>query len=113
MGMDREGVRVALADLRQRRGVTQAELARRMGKSVSYVSYLERGGRSNPTLEALESWATALGVSVQYVITGADVQLPDDEESRALMADLVQALPKLADEQKQILRAMLASWQTL
>ena len=44
------GVRVRT--LRKRRGLTQAELAGRIGRSVEALSVLERG-RSTPTLPVL------------------------------------------------------------
>lgn len=45
---------------RQRKNLTQAELATKAGVSVSYVSMLERGTRS-PPLETIEALAKALG----------------------------------------------------
>lgn len=43
------------------RGITQQELAARLGMERSYLSELERGTR-NPTIQALGRLALALGV---------------------------------------------------
>ena len=49
-------------------GVEQAELARRIGKSRSYVSQLMSGKVKEPTLSVAYAIADALGVSVQTFI---------------------------------------------
>ena len=58
--------------LRESRGLTQAQLAERAQLSVSFVSILE-GGRSgnNPSLAIIQRLARALGVSVTK-LTEAD-----------------------------------------
>lgn len=50
-----------LAALRQERGWTQADLAKRMGVSVKNVTYYEREV-ANPTTRTLSKLATAFGV---------------------------------------------------
>ena len=49
--------------LREAKGVTQEELARRMGTSQPAIARLEAGG-VEPTLETLERLAGALGVEL-------------------------------------------------
>ena len=49
--------------LRDRRGLTQEELANRSGIHVSYLSGIERG-RRNPSLRSIRRLAKALGVQV-------------------------------------------------
>lgn len=51
----------AIRDARREVGVTQAELARRLGTSPPYVSLLETG-RGNPTIGQVSAVASALGV---------------------------------------------------
>jgi transcriptional regulator with XRE-family HTH domain len=53
----------AIHDARKEVGVTQVELARRMGTSAPYVSLVETG-RTNPTLGQLSAIASALGVEL-------------------------------------------------
>lgn len=57
----------ALAKVREQKGVSQGELARRLSVDRSYISALESGTR-NPSLKTLEKVASALGVTVQDII---------------------------------------------
>ena len=50
--------------LREARGLTQEELAKRAGIKRPYVSHLESGVRKNPSLPTLKKLARALGVPV-------------------------------------------------
>ena len=56
--------------LRLRRGLTQAELARRAGLSWIYIAKLEGGDRVSPSLPALERIARALGVRLRVELKG-------------------------------------------
>ena len=57
------------AALRERRGMTQRELADRMGVSQPAIAKLESGRVKNLELRTLFRWATALGRALQLVIT--------------------------------------------
>ena len=57
-----------LRNSRRTRGLSQEELAKKAGISVSYVSMLERGQRS-PPLETLESVAKALNVKPTQLLS--------------------------------------------
>lgn len=50
----------ALADARREVGITQTEIARRMGTSQAAIARLE-GGKIKPTWETVERYARALG----------------------------------------------------
>ncbi len=54
-----------IRQLRTRRGVTQADLARRAGLSWIYIAKLEAGDRVSPSLRALERIARALGARLR------------------------------------------------
>ncbi len=54
----------ALIEIRQRRGVTQVQLAKRLRVQQSWISKCERGVRRLDVVE-LEIWCEALGVSLQ------------------------------------------------
>ena len=48
--------------MRQEKGMSQGDIARKLGVHRSYISGIERGVR-NPTIKNIEKIATALGVS--------------------------------------------------
>jgi transcriptional regulator with XRE-family HTH domain len=60
-----------LRELRHRRGLSQAELAKRTGLRRATIVALERG-QSSPRLTTLEKLATALGVSVVQLLTARE-----------------------------------------
>jgi transcriptional regulator with XRE-family HTH domain len=56
--------------LRLKRGLTQAELARRARLSWIYIAKLEGGDRVSPSLPALERIAQALGAKLRVELVG-------------------------------------------
>jgi DNA-binding XRE family transcriptional regulator len=58
-----------LADLRRRRGVSQAELAKMVGVSQPVIARIESGGVRNLTMGTIVRTAAALGGTVQIRIT--------------------------------------------
>ena len=58
-----------LKRLRERKGLTQTELASRVGVTAAYISMLESGAKGNPTLGIVRRLTKALGVSVAELIT--------------------------------------------
>jgi DNA-binding XRE family transcriptional regulator len=56
----------ALAEARERAGLTQAEVARRMGTTQPAVARLERG-EADPRLSTVERYAEVVGWRVQAV----------------------------------------------
>ena len=67
-----------LSSLRRGRGMTQAELASRLGISKSAVSMYERGKRE-PELELLQAMADLFGVSVNAMLGRQDPDLVNDD----------------------------------
>jgi len=53
-----------LRKLREAKGLTQGELGDRAGLHRVYVTKLETGAETNPTLDTLKGLAKALGVPV-------------------------------------------------
>jgi DNA-binding Xre family transcriptional regulator len=53
-----------LAALRSQRGMTQAQLAQRLGVSQPHIAKLETGRAKNIELQTLCRWATALGAKL-------------------------------------------------
>jgi len=60
-----------LREERVRAGISQRELARRLGLSPSLISQLE-SGQSRPSVATLYAIVTELGVSLDHVIRGPD-----------------------------------------
>jgi len=57
-----------LKALREEKGWTQDELAKRAKLTKPYISQLESGARKNPSLPALQRLAKALGVPVTELL---------------------------------------------
>lgn len=85
----------AIRIARAARGLTQKELAARMGVLPSYVSMLEKGKRNNPSVEKLSS---ALGIPASLLmLLGADqaeLKLIEADEADLLASALLNALSK-------------------
>lgn len=69
--------------LRLEAGLTQAELARRIGTTQAAISKIETG-RSVPGLELLDRLATALGRSIALTFGAAPVRPPLEERRRRI-----------------------------
>ena len=72
-----------IKQLRGKNELTPTELARRAGVSVPTITKLEDGSAQNPTLENLRGIASALGVSVAYLI-GEGHPVPENLRRLAL-----------------------------
>lgn len=66
-----DGIGPRLREERVRSGLSQRELARRLGLSASLISQLE-SGMSKPSVGTLYSIVTELGVSLDHIIRGED-----------------------------------------
>jgi transcriptional regulator with XRE-family HTH domain len=54
--------------LREAKGLTQRDLAKKTGVTPGYIAQLEMGARKNPSLEVLRRLAKALGVPVTELL---------------------------------------------
>ncbi len=66
-----------IRDLREARRMRLAELAQAIGKSIGYVSQIERG-RSEISISTLKSISDALGVSISWFFQGYDPREPSE-----------------------------------
>jgi transcriptional regulator with XRE-family HTH domain len=66
-----DGIGDRLREERVRAGISQRELARRLGLSPSLISQLE-SGQSKPSVGTLYAIVTELGVSLDHVIRGGE-----------------------------------------
>ena len=57
-----------LRKLRNDRGLTMAELAKKADVTDAYIAQLETGKKGNPSLEVLKRLARALGVPVTELL---------------------------------------------
>ncbi len=71
-----------IKDLRTSAGMTLDQLAQATGSSKSYIWELENKNPPRPSAEKLSAIATALGVTVDYLL-GADDQTLEEAEDKA------------------------------
>jgi transcriptional regulator with XRE-family HTH domain len=57
-----------LYELRQLRGLSQADVAKRCNTTREFYSRIERGELTNPTINTLEKLAASLGTTVASLI---------------------------------------------
>jgi transcriptional regulator with XRE-family HTH domain len=57
-----------LKQLREQRGMSQRDLAAKVGVKQPYIVQLEKGARKNPSLDVLKRLAKALGVPVTELL---------------------------------------------
>ncbi|MDX1469485.1 MAG: helix-turn-helix domain-containing protein, partial [Acidimicrobiia bacterium] len=77
---DLEGIGRRIREERVRVGLSQRELARRLGLSASLISQLE-SGQTRPSVGTLYSIVTELDVSLDRVIRGEDFTRQSAEDS--------------------------------
>lgn len=107
-----------IADLRKRQGLTQEELAHRIGyKSKSAINKIELGGRDLPQ-KKIAAIARALGVSPAVLMGWMDEPEKEPEEVGALAAEillqpelytLAQDILGLDEADRATVRALVAS----
>lgn len=78
-----------LRELRKERHLRLRNIAEQMNISVPYLSDLERG-RTNPSLDTLQSMAAAYGISVKDLLTG--IEGYDETTAGALPSGLADLL---------------------
>ena len=83
-----------LARLRRERGMTQAELAQRLGVSKSSISMYERGNRE-PELDLLERMADLFGVSVNTMLGRSEPELVNSDPALTEYLEQLRDRPEL------------------
>ncbi len=66
--MTLRGLGQVLRRMREQKGMTQEELAKRAKLTKPYISQIENGVRQNPSLPALRRLAKALGVPMAQLL---------------------------------------------
>ena len=93
-----------LKDLRKKAGLSQAELAKRIGVSKSSINMYERGERE-PGLEILEAIADFFNVDMNYLLGSSDVI----SESSNIDHQFLDLLSTMTDEEKTWLLNVIKS----
>ena len=98
-----------LKAVRQKKGLTQAQLAQKMGLTLRAITYYE-GESTNPSLQFIENAAKTLGVS-QAALLGTDIKEPTADkaiEDKGLIKALKQRIPKLNSLSKKDQESLVA-----
>lgn len=72
-----------LAWARNQQGLILQQVSERSGLAIGYISQLEKGAKVNPTIDALNRLARALGVSVAFIL--GEVQAPPYDDRGAML----------------------------
>jgi transcriptional regulator with XRE-family HTH domain len=98
-----------LKSLRRQAGLSQEELAKRVGVHTTHIGRYERGN-SRPSADALARLADALGVSGDYLLAGVE-----ESAARARLQDRdllrqFQEAEKLPEEDKNIIKKLIEAF---
>ena len=99
-------MRLPLKELRERKGITQSELSRKMKVSPSTVGMWEQG-RREPDYENLKQLARYFNVSIDYLLDNEEAKhqpLITENQNR-----LIEGYDKLNGEGQKMLLGILAS----
>lgn len=91
MSEDARRIGATIAAKRDELRLSQREFGKRIGKSVSWVSQVERGVRSITLMPVAKTVADALGISIHEVLPGAFAEAATPEKPQAV-SDLALAL---------------------
>lgn len=94
-------VGIRIKELRKSKGMSQEELAEKMGISPKYLSSIERG-KENPTLDTFIKFAMTLNVDISELFNYAHER--SSKELKMFITDLT----KGSDEEKLKLLAKIA-----
>jgi transcriptional regulator with XRE-family HTH domain len=100
----RVGLRVQT--IRKRRGLTQEQLAERIGRTMESVSALERG-KNFPSLATLERLATTLDVPIRDFFDFDQSDATASQKRTVLLAAVTDAVRALDDRQLRIAAAQI------
>lgn len=90
-----------LTTLRKERGLTQHELASRVGIHVSQVRRYEAGA-AQPTLPTIRELALALSVSADLLVFDSDERGPTED-----LRLQFEAASQLTDDEKRVLKSVI------
>ena len=97
-----------IRSLREGKGLTLGDLERSSGVSKGYLSQLEGGKASNPSLDSLRKIAAALGVQISDLLGEEREDVASDHLPRGLREFLAQAADSGQRLTAQDVKALLA-----
>ena len=104
---------MAIKRLRESKGLTQAELARRCGypgaDPQSRISHYERGYRQ-PSVQELQQIAIALGIEASELLDGASPGGAGSDKTSVLDPEIVEHLSKINEDQRAAILAVLRAF---
>ena len=100
-GVDMNKVGKRIQETRQRKGITQSELAQKLDMTPKYISNIECGGK-NPTLETFVAIANALQIDANSLLV--DVLDTSDEIKCSTLWEKLLAFPP--EKRQKLLRIM-------
>jgi XRE family transcriptional regulator of biofilm formation len=100
--------------LRQEKGYSISNLAKQANVSKSYLSQIERGLQTNPSLQFLYKISIPLDISVKYLLDIKPVDTPNfelDEEWKSLIRHAMDEGLKIEDFQEYINYIKFQTWK--
>ena len=95
-----------LRDLRMKLGLSQTDLGKKTGVHYTHIGRYE-AGRSVPTAETLKSLAEALGITTDYLMSGATTEIATHRLTDRELLTRFQEVEKLGDEDKAVVKKLL------
>ncbi|SFP59116.1 helix-turn-helix domain-containing protein [Salibacterium halotolerans] len=87
-----------LRSYRKKQGISLADLSRQTEISKSYLSYIERNVKQNPSIEVLKKIAAVMDISVEELIGDTWTELYHEEEEELLDEEWVLLIEKAIQE---------------
>jgi len=100
--MERIGFGQRIREIRKRKGVTQVELAEKLGVTQRGISYYENETQ-NPSMEIIERIANALGVAKKMLIEYDDNTILIEPKAIRALQKRMEIIPKLPPEGQRYL----------
>lgn len=98
-----------IQELRMRKGLSMSELAERSGVTKSYLNSLERGIRTNPSIQILEKIAGVLQIELESLIRHVHSSQP---ASAPLDPEWLQLIREMSDSGVgvEMLKSLKEAW---
>lgn len=97
--MDTNKIGKRIQETRQRKGMTQSELAQKLGMTPKYISNIECGGKS-PTLDTFVAIANALQIDANTLLV--DALDTSDEIKCSMLGETLLTFP--SEKRQKLLR---------